>query len=250
MFFAHARWFLLAGLSGSALLACGSDAAPDNGGTAGMSSGGSAAGNQTGGSTSTAGTSSTAGTLSGGGSGTAGTPSTAGTGGAAAGSGSGGTAGSGGSAGSSGGTGGASAGAGGGGAGGGAAMPTAVFDIKGIGANPAAGKATFTQGATMTKMVLELTACPNGPHASHLHLMKDCSQDGVAAGGHWVPNGEGLGDYTCAANKVTYEFSKATSVWTVGGDKATDVTQYAFMVHEMGGAAPGGRIGCGIATIK
>ncbi len=249
MFFGQARWFLLAGLSSSALLACSSDATPENGGTAGMSSGGSAAGNQTGGASSTAGTTGTAGSLSGGGSGTAGTASTAGAGGTAAGSGSGGTAGAAGGGGG-GGAGGASAGAGGGGAGGGAAMPTAVFNIMGLGANAAtvAGTATFTQGATMTKMVLNLTKCPNGAHASHLHLMKDCGNNGDAAGGHWVPNGEGLGDYTCTDTKVTYEFSKPTSMWTVGDASATDVTKYSFMVHEMGGANPGGRIGCGIAT--
>jgi hypothetical protein len=250
MFSSQARWFLLTALSGSALLACGSDAAPDTGGGAGMSSGGSSAGTQAAGSTSTAGTTNTAGTNSSAGTqsggGTAGSSSTAGTGGAAtADGGSGGTGGSGGSA---GGTGGASGGSGGsgGGAGGGAAMPTAVANIMGIGATPAAGTATFTQGATMTKLVINLTTCPAGAHASHLHQMKDCGDNGNAAGGHWVPNGEGIMDYTCADNKVTFELSKPTSMWTVGDGSATDVTKYSFMVHEMGGASPGGRIGCGL----
>jgi hypothetical protein len=250
MFSGQAHWFLLTALSSSALLACGSDATPDNGGGAGMSSGGSAAGNQTGGSTSNAGTTSTAGSTSAAGTqsggGNAGSSSTAGTGGAAAGSGgSGGAGGSGGSAGGAGGSGGST---GGGGAGGGAAMPTAVANIMGLGASAAAvaGTATFTQGATMTKMVLNLTACPNGMHASHMHSVKDCGDNGNAAGGHWVPNGEGLGDYTCADNKVTYEFSKPTTMWTIGDGSATDITKYSFMVHEMGGANPGGRIGCGL----
>ena len=242
MFSAQARWLVLAGLSGSALLACSGDATPENSGTAGMSSGGSAAGNQTAGSTSTAGNSSTAGTQSGGG--TAGASSTAGTTGTAAG-----TGGSGGAGGASGGAGGASggAGAGGGGAGGGAAMPTAVANIMGINGQTVTGTATFTQGATMTKLVLNLTACPDGPHSSHLHLMKDCGNNGALAGGHWTPNGEMLGDYSCTANKGTLEISKPTSMWTVGDPSATDVTKYSFMVHETSDAmASGMRIGCGL----
>jgi Cu/Zn superoxide dismutase len=112
------------------------------------------------------------------------------------------------------------------------------------------GTATFTQGADMTKLVINLSACPNGVHASHLHQVKDCGDNGNAAGGHWVPNGENLGDYTCADNKVTFEVSKPIATWTVGDASATDVTKYSFMVHEMGGAAPGGRIGCGLIDKK
>ena len=125
-------------------------------------------------------------------------------------------------------------------------MPTAVANITGLMGQTVTGTATFTQGATMTTLVLNLTACPAGAHASHLHSVKDCGDNGNAAGGHWVPNGEGLGDYTCADNKGTLTKMKPTSEWTVGDGSATDVTKYSFMVHEMGGADPGGRIGCGV----
>ncbi|HEX2870283.1 MAG TPA: superoxide dismutase family protein [Polyangiaceae bacterium] len=239
-----ARCLVLAGLAAPALFAC-SDDKPDDTGTAGSSSGGSAAGTQSGGSA-TAGTNTSAGTTSGGTTGTAGT-GTAGTGTAGTGTAGTGTAGT-----ATGGSGGSAAGgsagsaSGGGGAGGGSGMPTAVANITGLMGQTVTGTATFTQGATMTTLVLNLTACPNGAHASHLHAMKDCGDNGNAAGGHWVPNGEGLGDYTCADNKGMLTVTKPIATWTVGDGSATDVTKYSFMVHEMGGASPGGRIGCGL----
>lgn len=241
-----ARCLVLAGLATPALFACGEDKPVDSG-TSGSSSGGSAAGTQSGGSA-TAGTNASAGTTSGGG-GTAGTAGTGTAGTGTAGTGTAGTAtgGSGGSGGSASGGGGAGGSAsGGGGAGGGSGMPTAVANITGLMGQTVTGTATFTQGATMTTLVLNLTACPAGAHASHLHAMKDCGDNGNAAGGHWVPNGEGLGDYTCADNKGTLTVMKPIATWTVGDGSATDVAKYSFMVHEMGGANPGGRIGCGL----
>jgi Cu/Zn superoxide dismutase len=117
------------------------------------------------------------------------------------------------------------------------------------------GTATFTQGATMTKLVLKLTACPDGVHSSHLHqnqnLMPSCDNNGEAAGGHWMPNGVNFGDYTCTGGMVTKELERPTSTWTVGGAEETDVTKRAFMVHAMGDdAGSGARIGCGIPTIQ
>ncbi|MES1182992.1 MAG: superoxide dismutase family protein [Myxococcales bacterium] len=255
MLHALARSFLLVGFSGSLLMACSSDPSPGDGGSAGTSTGGSAAGNPAGGSSSSqAGTAPSAGTATSGGTASAGTASggsSAGTSAAGSASGGGGAGGSGG-ANNNGGSGGAASGAGGsagggGGTGGGAATPTAVATITGINGIVVTGSATFTQGATMTKLVLNLTACPDGPHSSHLHLVKDCSDNGAAAGGHWVPNGEKLGDYSCASGMVTYEVSKPVSTWTVGDGSATDVTKYAFMVHETSDAmSSGARIGCGV----
>jgi Copper/zinc superoxide dismutase (SODC) len=243
-----ARCLVLAGLAAPTLFACSDDKPEDTGTAAGSSSGGSAAGTQSGGSA-TAGTNASAGTTSGGTTGTAGT-GTAGTGTAGtgtAGTGTAGTAtgGSGGSA-AGGSAGSAGSASGGGGAGGGSGMPTAVANITGLMGQTVTGTATFTQGATMTTLVLNLTACPAGTHSSHLHENKDCGSNGSAAGGHWLGNGEGLGDYTCADNKGTLTKLKPTSQWTVGDGSATDVTKYSFMVHEMGDANAGGRIGCGL----
>jgi Cu/Zn superoxide dismutase len=110
------------------------------------------------------------------------------------------------------------------------------------------GTATFTQGATMTTVVINLTACPDGPLVSHLHQVPDCGNDGIAAGNHWVPNGEMLGNYTCAGGTVMHTAMKPTTQWTIGGDAATDLTLHAFVVHEGSDPTPGDRIGCGIPT--
>jgi Cu/Zn superoxide dismutase len=247
MFQAQARWLLLAGLSGSLLVACGDEADPgtpnNTAGSAGTGTSGSAQGGSSSGS---GGTSSTAGTMA-----------SSGSGGASAGTGSGGTAaGNGGSAagsgGAAGGSGGASGGSGGGGGSGGAAAPTAVANITGLGANAGkvTGTATFTQGATMTKLVLTLTACPDGVHASHLHQVNDCGNNGEAALNHWVPNGEDLGNYTCAGGTATLEKEKPIATWTVGDGGDADVTKHSFMVHAAGDPTPGGRIGCGVVMKK
>lgn len=243
----HSRWLLVTCLASSLLAGCSSDD-PVPAGTGGTPSGGSASGGSSGG-PSNAGTSS-GGNAQGGtnpipAAGTGGSSAQAGTtsgGSATGGSNAGGSAtgGSGGSA-----TGGGSGGSATGGSGGGTGEPTAVATITGLNGNAVTGTATFTQGATMTKLVLTLTACPNGDHASHLHENKDCGNNGMAAGGHWLPNGEGITQYTCTNNTGSIEFSKPTSQWTVGGAAATDVTQFSFMVHE---GATGPRIGCGLVN--
>jgi Cu/Zn superoxide dismutase len=237
-FQAQARWLLLAGLSSSALLACSGEE-PAGGGTAGNSTGGTGAGSggQPGGSS---GAGTTAGSMSGGAAGS----TSAGTGGGGMATGG---MGGGGAGGAAGGAGGAAGGTGGGG-GGGAAGKTAVANIMGLAGKTVTGTATFTEEATMTKLVIDLTACPNGPVVSHLHVMADCGDNGNAAGNHWPPMAanQTFGNYTCTDGKATLTAMKPTTIWTVGGDAATDVTQHAFMVHEGSDPSPGARIGCGL----
>jgi hypothetical protein len=259
MFLGKARWFLVAGLASTAL-ACSSDPTPDDGtggmaGSAGTPSGGGGNSSTAGATSGGGGNSSTAGATSGGGgnSSTAGaTSGGAGAGGKATGGTGGSAAGAGGQAAGGGGAGGAG-GAGGGGSGGGGAssMPTAVADIMGLNGQAVMGTATFTQGATMTKLVINLTACPNGKHSSHLHMTKDCGNNGTAAGSHWVPNGENFGDYTCTDTKGMHMLERPLSQWTVGDGKDTDVTKYSFLVHAQGDdQGSGDRIGCGLVNLK
>jgi hypothetical protein len=234
-FQAQARWLLLAGLSTSALLACSGEE-PAGGGSAGSPTGGTSAGSgvQPGGSS---GAGTTAGNMSGGAAGSM----SAGTGGGGMA-----TGGMGGSGMGGGGAGGAAAGMGGGGGSGGAGGKTAVAKIMGVNGKTVTGTATFTEEATMTKLVLDLTACPDGPLVSHLHLVNDCGDNAAAAGNHWVPNGEMLGNYTCTGGKAMHTAMKPTTAWTIGGEAATDITQHSFMVHEGSDPQPGGKIGCGV----
>jgi len=109
---------------------------------------------------------------------------------------------------------------------------------------------TFTQGADMTTLDVYLDACPDGDLVSHLHQNPSCGNNGTDAGGHWVPNGEMLGTYTCTGGVATLNVMKPTTQWTVGGDTATDVTQFSFMVHEGTEQSPGDRIGCGIVMAQ
>jgi Cu/Zn superoxide dismutase len=81
----------------------------------------------------------------------------------------------------------------------------------------------------------------NNPHGTHLHQVNDCGEDGAAAGGHWA-SGEIIGDISCDSTSAKHSVTQPTSVWTIGGDPNTDITQHAIMIHN---GATGTKIGCG-----
>jgi Cu/Zn superoxide dismutase len=110
------------------------------------------------------------------------------------------------------------------------------------------GTATFTQIGNDVTLVLELEGCPAGPHVSHIHENPSCGDEGNAAGGHWLPNGELIEDYNCdAEGNASYTLTVDGGRWTIGaGDEETDVDGHAFMVHMGSSAAPGDRVACGV----
>jgi Cu/Zn superoxide dismutase len=113
------------------------------------------------------------------------------------------------------------------------------------------GKATFTQTGNQVKLVIELENCPQGARATHIHLNKDCGSGGNAAGNHWVPNGEGMGNIQCAADqKARFEMMRGTNVWTIGPPVGTDITTRSLMVHRNADPSPGDRIACGIINAQ
>jgi Cu/Zn superoxide dismutase len=236
---------VLAALLGLGLLASCSD----DGGSPGP-------GPSTGGASTAAGGSSSGGAATGGSGGaapaTGGSSDSGGSGGAVAAGGSGGSdtggAPSGGAAGEGLGGGSGAAGDSSGGSGGGANNGVvAVAQIAAVDNSAIAGTATFTQVGDTVTLVIELTGCPPGVHASHLHENKSCGGAGNAAGGHWSPNGEDLGNYTCTAEgTVRHEVSRPTTVWTVGDAGVNDVTQFSFIVHAAGDPNAGARIACGL----
>ncbi|WP_437908342.1 superoxide dismutase family protein [Sorangium sp. So ce327] len=183
--------------------------------------------------------------------GTSSTSSTAGSGGGDAStstsaSGSGG--GDGGNGGGDGGNGGGDGGNGGGdgGSGGGASL-RAEAEIQGLNASGLTGTAAFAQTGEEVTLTIMLSGCPEGEHSAHIHENKSCGSNGNDAGAHWVPNGEGLGSFTCdASGKGTHTVKRGTDVWTVGDDADTDVTKYAIVVHAAADPDAGGRIGCGL----
>lgn len=145
-----------------------------------------------------------------------------------------------------GGNGGGGNGGGDGGNGGGASL-RAEAELQGLNASGLTGTATFTQAGEEVTLTITLSGCPAGEHSAHIHENKSCDSNGNGAGGHWVPNGEGLGSFTCdAAGQGTHTVKRGTDVWTVGDAADTDVTKYAIVVHAAADPNAGGRIGCGL----
>jgi hypothetical protein len=227
--------------------------------TGGTSTGGATGGSMTGGST-TGGANATggqAGNTGGGGTSTGGSGnagaagSNAGAGGSA-GTAGGGASGTGGAANTGGG--GAAGGAGksgtGGSAGAGGAGKTAVAMLMPTTGNQLTGTGTFTQNGQNVTLVIQVTNCPAGGHASHIHLNKNCGSNGDDAGGHWVPQGEVIPEITCAADGTgTATVTPTAGTWTIGSGTG-DVTTHALMVHVGNNASPGGRMACGLINAQ
>ncbi|WP_437677409.1 superoxide dismutase family protein [Sorangium sp. So ce131] len=149
-----------------------------------------------------------------------------------------------------GGGGGGAANDGGGGSGGGEAA-RAVAQLEATASSELTGTATFTQVGDEVTLVLSVTGCPEGDHSAHIHENKSCANNANDAGDHWVPNGEGLGSFTCDARGTgTHTVTRGTDVWTVGDDGPNDVTQFAIVVHAAADPSAGGRIGCGVIDLQ
>lgn len=113
------------------------------------------------------------------------------------------------------------------------------------------GAATFTQNGDEVTLLLELEGCADGPLISHIHVNASCDNQGNAAGNHWIPNGELLGDYSCDGGMASYTLTVGISEWTIGaGDDATDVDGRSFMVHNGTSVAPGDRVACGVIEVQ
>jgi Cu-Zn family superoxide dismutase len=117
-------------------------------------------------------------------------------------------------------------------------MPTSGNDVSGTG--------IFMQDGDDVVLTITLMDCPAGDHSSHIHENKDCGNDGMAAGNHWVPEGEVIDDITCESDgTATLVVTPPAGTWSIGeGDN--DVTQFALVVHEGSSSDPGGRIACGV----
>ncbi|WP_437968311.1 superoxide dismutase family protein [Sorangium sp. So ce260] len=157
-----------------------------------------------------------------------------------------------GSGGGDGGNGGGDGGNGGGdGGNGGDASLQAEAELQGLNSSGLTGTATFTQAGEEVTLTITVSGCPAGEHSAHIHENKSCESNGDAAGAHWIPNGEGLGSFTCdEAGQGTQTVKRGTDVWTVGDDADTDVTKYAIVVHAAADPDAGGRIGCGLIELE
>ncbi|KYF72844.1 hypothetical protein BE11_41180 [Sorangium cellulosum] len=141
-------------------------------------------------------------------------------------------------------------GTGGGGTGGGASA-RAEAALEATSSSELEGTATFTQNGDEVTLTITVSGCPEGEHSAHLHENKSCEDNADAAGGHWIPNGEGLGSFLCdASGEGTHTVTRGTDIWTVGDGASTDVTQYSIVVHAAADPSAGGRIGCGLIELE
>lgn len=110
------------------------------------------------------------------------------------------------------------------------------------------GSAHFAQLGQHVELNVTLSGCPAGAHALHLHVNPSCADSGSAAGGHWSPQGDGLGEVTCAADGTAqYSYAPPAGSWSLGGPASTDLLRRALILHAGPSLPePGGRIACGV----
>lgn len=167
-----------------------------------------------------------------------------------------------------GGQGGENQGGGGQGGAGGSMMgaKTAAATIASQSGSSVTGTATFVEENGNVTVTVKLAGAAPGETAVHIHMMGDCSMDGMAAMGHWNPDAKmhgkwGMGEFhlgdignvTVGADG-TGTLTLSTNLWIIGdGQAMNDVVGHAFMVH----AGPddfmtqptgnaGARLGCGV----
>jgi Cu/Zn superoxide dismutase len=113
------------------------------------------------------------------------------------------------------------------------------------------GSVHFSQLGRKVDMSVTLSGCPAGPHALHIHVNAACGDNGNAAGGHWQPEGDGIGDISCGDDgSAQYSFTPPEGTWSIGGPASTNLLGHALILHAGPSKPdPGGRIACGIPAI-
>jgi Cu/Zn superoxide dismutase len=114
--------------------------------------------------------------------------------------------------------------------------------------NGVTGSVHFAQLDERVDMTVSLSNCPQGAHALHLHANAACGDGGNAAGGHWQPQGDGIGDVSCGADgNGQHSFTPPDGTWSIGGPASTNLLAHALILHAGPSLPePGARIGCGI----
>lgn len=143
----------------------------------------------------------------------------------------------------------------------------AVADIKDVDGS-AMGTVTLTQGPHGVLVAADVTGLSEGGHGFHIHEVGSCSPDFSAAGGHYMPGGEGHGFmhedgthsgdmpniYAGADGHVRADvFTDAVSFSSDADNTLFDDDGSAIIIHaqpDSYGESPGAgdRVGCGIIT--
>ena len=125
---------------------------------------------------------------------------------------------------------------------------TADAELSPTQGNGVTGSAHFAQLGKKVDMTVTLTSCPAGAHALHLHANAACGDNGNAAGGHWQPQGDGIGEVSCGEDGTAqYSYTPPEGSWSIGGPASTNLLGHALIIHAGPNLPePGGRIACGI----
>ncbi|MDX2056040.1 MAG: superoxide dismutase family protein [Polyangiaceae bacterium] len=113
-------------------------------------------------------------------------------------------------------------------AGAGVGLAKAEATVTPIGGATLTGTASFQLVGNGVKLKLDVTNCPTGDHAVHLHMNSTCADPG----GHWIPNGEIVPVITCSAGMVgSLNFTGDAASWEVGTNGTNDVAKYTIVIH-------------------
>lgn len=148
-----------------------------------------------------------------------------------------------------------------------ASLTVPVYLVAKTGHGESVGSITLDNAACGVLVTPDLKGLPPGPHGFHVHIKPDCSDNGMAAGGHLDPaktdahdgpyNKHGhLGDLPILLVK---EDGTATLPTLAPRFKLADIEGHALMIHaggdnysdtpeKLGGG--GARIACGIIPKK
>ncbi len=145
---------------------------------------------------------------------------------------------------------------------------SAIAHIKGVGASPLNGVATFIEENGFVKLIIRLRDAESETLAIHIHEIGDCeSQDGSSAGGHWNPTQELHGKWgekpfhsgdignidIDNSGKGLIEMKDHFKRWSISNPGNNNIIGRSIIIHsgiddmisQPSGAA-GPRVGCGV----
>ncbi len=146
---------------------------------------------------------------------------------------------------------------------------SAIAMVMGVNQSKITGTAILSEMNGAVVLVVNVAGATPGEHAVHIHENPDCSNEAMAAGGHWnptgVPHGQwGVGEYHLGdiGNMTVDDSGMGTLTleskdWSIGTGQPNDVTKHAIVIHEdaddfssQPSGAAGKRVACGVITLQ
>jgi Cu-Zn family superoxide dismutase len=144
---------------------------------------------------------------------------------------------------------------------------TAESSIRPLAGSGVTGAARLRKSGDQVILVVTLKGAPPGEHAIHIHEFGDCSNEGMAAGGHWNPTNQQHGRWGSASFHLgdignikirpdgTATLLFKTDLWKLGGGGPRDVVEKSIVIHSgaddfvsQPSGNSGTRIACGMIS--